>query len=66
MNADQITLLLIKGTIAELPADDQVKVAECLHQVKSVLAGFRTEHAMLAVAQLGAEVSIDPDAALKA
>lgn len=57
MTQDQLTLLLIKGTIADLPDEDRQKVDEATRQVREVLAAYPEGHATLALALLSAELA---------
>lgn len=57
MTQDKLTLLLIKGTIADLPDEDRQKVNEATRQVREVLAAYLEGHAMLALALLSAELA---------
>ncbi|KZE34224.1 hypothetical protein [Crenobacter luteus] len=57
MTQDQLTLLLIKGTIADLPDADRQKVDEATRQVRELLAIYPEGHAALALALLGAELA---------
>jgi hypothetical protein len=53
---DEVTLLLIKGVISDLPADDQVKVKQCAEQLTTTVkeAGV---YGALALALVGAEAA---------
>lgn len=57
MSEEQLTLLLIKGAIADLPAEDQAQVQTCVQQLRNALGAFRPEHGMLALSLLGAEAA---------
>lgn len=54
MTPEQQTVLLIKGTISELPDADQAKVKEAAVALRAVLKD--NEHAALAFALVGAEL----------
>ena len=58
MTNEQQTLLLIKGTIASLPADQQQKVAECADQLRKLMAD-NPPHGLMAVALVGAELAAE-------
>ena len=55
MNEDEQTLLLIKGAIAEMPAEDQHQVAECAAQLRTSVT-HHGKHGAVALALVGAEV----------
>lgn len=57
MNQDQLTLLLIKGAITDLPPTDQAVVEACVKQLRDVLAAFTPEHGAFALSLLGAEAA---------
>ncbi|GHD63819.1 hypothetical protein [Jeongeupia chitinilytica] len=57
MNEDQLTLLLIKGAIAELPADEQQQVHAVTQQIRDVMAAYPSGSAAMAIALLGAELA---------
>jgi hypothetical protein len=54
---DEITLKLIRGEIAGLPEDDQVKVRAAAANLRAVIeqAG---DHGLLALALVGAELQV--------
>ncbi len=59
MTADQQTLLLIKGTIAELPPADQQQVAHYAQQLRNSIQELGAV-GVLAFALVGAEMQMEP------
>lgn len=57
MTEDEATLLLIKGTIADLPPETQEAVKQCVARFNEVLAAYPNGEAHLALALLGAEMA---------
>ena len=55
--ADQLTLKLIRGEIAGLPADDQAKVQVAAQQLRDVIKAAG-DHGFLALAFVGAELQV--------
>lgn len=53
---DEVTLLLIKGVISDLPADDQVKVKQCADQLTATVKGAGV-YGSLALALVGAQAA---------
>lgn len=51
---DKLTLLLIKGSIADLPADDQTRVQQAAQQLRDVVKAAG-DHGVMAMALVGAE-----------
>lgn len=58
MTNEQETLLLIKGTIASLPADQQQKVAEVAETIRGLMA-THPPYGLMAVALVGAELAAE-------
>lgn len=57
MSQDQLTLLLIKSAIADLPPADRAAVEVCVNQLRDVLAAFTPEHGAFALGLMGAEAA---------
>ncbi len=54
MNEEEQTLLVIRGTIAGMPEDDQIRVKSIAQTLRNVLEAGGA-HAQLALALVGAE-----------
>lgn len=57
MTQDQLTLLLIKGTIADLPGEDRCKVDAAAKQLREIMDAYPEGHASMALALLAAELA---------
>lgn len=57
MSNEEVTILMINGFIAQLPAEDQVKVKECKVKLLAVINEYGEVHGGLALALLGAEAA---------
>ncbi|EPS1205498.1 TPA: hypothetical protein ACKP07_004974 [Serratia marcescens] len=57
MTEEQATLLLVKGTIADLPAETQESVKKCVASIRELLAAYPNGEAHIALALLGAELA---------
>ena len=57
MTEDEQTMLLIKGTIADLPPADQATVAECAEKLRGILRAYGP-HGNVALALVGAELQL--------
>jgi hypothetical protein len=57
MNKDQETILLIKGAISELPADQVAKCHECADQIRQAIAKAG-DAGLMALALVGAEAQM--------
>ncbi len=55
MSEDDYTLMFIRGSIADMPADDQARVTLIADQLRTLITGGG-QHAALALALVGAEV----------
>ncbi len=62
MTEERQTLLMIKGTIADLPETDQQKIREATQKVRAVLSAYSEGHADLAMALLSAELVVKASA----
>lgn len=58
MTEDQATLLLIKGTISDLPEADRQGVALAAAKIREILA-LHNDHARMAFALVGAELQLE-------
>lgn len=58
MTRDQETLLLIKGTIAELPLETQATIRSCYDTIKAMIAANPDGEALMAITLIGAEVAV--------
>jgi len=58
MNYDQQTLLLIKGTIADLSKADRLQVEDAARRLRQVLSFYPLGHAQVALALVGAEATV--------
>lgn len=54
MTEQQATVLMIKGTISELPPERQAVVSECEKAIRSLLSQHPNGEAMIALALVGA------------
>lgn len=54
---DKLSLLLIKGSIADLPADDQARVQQAAQQLRDVVKAAG-DHGVMAMALVGAELQV--------
>lgn len=54
---DELTLLLIKGSIADLPAADQARVQQAAQQLRDVVEAAG-DHGVMAMALVGAELQV--------
>ncbi len=59
MNNEYAQLLLVRGTIASLPADQQSRIKECGEKIKAVMAEYPDGEGMIAMALIGAELTQD-------
>ena len=58
MTAEKITLTLIRGTIAELPQEEQAKVNSAVEKIRAVMA-TEGDYARFAIALIGAEMAAE-------
>lgn len=61
MTEEQATLLLVKGTIAELPAEAQESVKKCVASIRELLAASPNGEGHIALALLVAEQAATDD-----
>lgn len=61
MTPEKQTLLLIKGSIAEMPAEDQEAIKNALHDIRCTLGKYSAGHGACAIALLGAELAAQED-----
>jgi len=54
---DKITLMLIRGELAELPAEDQRMVADAAAQLRTIVEAFGP-HGLAALALVSAEANV--------
>ena len=59
LSEQQMQLLMIKGAIADLPMEQQVKVIEAANAIGSILN--TNEYGLLALALVGATVAVEND-----
>lgn len=57
MSSEELTVLMINGFIAELPAEDQAKVKECKVKLLAIINEYGEVPGGLALALLGAEAA---------
>ncbi|TKI02677.1 hypothetical protein [Martelella alba] len=56
MTRDEETVLLFKGLIASLTAEQQVKVNECLTTIRQMIQDHPDGEAVIAIGLVGAEL----------
>ena len=56
MNAEELTLMMIKGSITELPEEEQKKVKDCAEKIREVVREYDA-CGQIAVALIGAEMA---------
>ncbi|MCX7204758.1 MAG: hypothetical protein NT086_01980 [Proteobacteria bacterium] len=61
MNEDQITLMAIQATIAELPLQEREMVAKAAAKIRHVVAEYPRGHGEMALALVGAYIAASPD-----
>ncbi|WP_293766611.1 hypothetical protein [uncultured Aquitalea sp.] len=57
MTQDELTLLLIKGAIADLPDEDKQQVYLAIEQIREAMAAYPEDHAALALTLLTTELA---------
>lgn len=60
MTGEEQTLLMIRGAIASLPEKEQAAVSAAVAAVRDVLKQHEEGAAIMALAQLGAELAAKP------
>ncbi|MEM5445420.1 hypothetical protein [Serratia marcescens] len=58
MTDDELTIVLFKGVIADLPAEQQETVHLCASKVRELLAEYPDGEAALAIGLIGAELQL--------
>jgi len=58
MTDDQVTLVLFKGVIADLPAEQQDTVRDCADKIRYLIAQHPGGEAVLALGLVGAELQL--------
>ncbi len=61
MTADQETVLMIRGSIASLPDEDQKKVNQVVSRILMLEIEFGTQALQFAVALIGSELAAKED-----
>lgn len=56
MSTDELTRILIKGAVAEMPEDQRARVNECTEKVRTVIAEYGP-FGQLAIAIIGSEMA---------
>lgn len=58
MTAEQQTVVMIRGVIASLPADEKAKVDKAVAEIRELMTQLG-EHSYMAIALIGAEIAAD-------
>lgn len=58
MSDDEVTLVLFKGVIADLPAEQQDTVRTCADKIRELVARYPGGEAVLALGLVGAELQL--------
>lgn len=58
MTNDELTIVLFKGVIAELPVEQQETVQLCANKIRELLTQYPDGEATLAVGLIGAELQL--------
>ena len=56
----EISLLILKGAISEMPVDQQAKVNECADKLRATIIGYE-EMGVIAMALVGIEVTLEQE-----
>jgi hypothetical protein len=59
MTEDQKTILMFKGMIASLPADQQGKVEQAAQEIKSIIADYPDGEAVVALGLVATQIQAE-------
>lgn len=59
MTENEVALMMLKGTIADLPQEDQDEIKDRAEKLRTILGEDNKEHGQLAMTLIGLEMAVE-------